>query len=304
MTKNINKKQLAERIWKKWEIIYTKLEWNIIDEVLKYTKNSTIEVEDNITLKYFEAIGKKHSGKIKIQVPFFEEKRMIKQSDERKNIKKAIQIIDNVWREIEKLSNSEKIIWKTEAEVRTIIVTKILELWWAWESFEAIVAFWKNSAIPHHKASDTIIWNGALLIDMWALYKWYCSDFTRTIWVWDKTEDYKEFQKIYTSVAKAHKKACIFAKPWVKGKEIDSVTRKSIEKDWYWEFFTHSTGHWVGINIHEQPWINKKSTQIIEENMVFTIEPGIYLQWKFWVRLENIVFVQKNWVKCSSEIKL
>jgi Xaa-Pro aminopeptidase len=160
---------------------------------------------------------------------------------------------------------------------------------------------------------------------MWALYNWYCSDFTRTIRVWNpsptlplsregenKTSPltrwewggFEEFQKIYNSVKKAHEKAFKFAKPWVTGKDIDNIARKSIEQDGYWEYFTHSTGHGVGLNIHEQPWISKKSENIIQKGMVFTIEPGIYLPWKFWVRLENIVFAEEGGVKCESEVEL
>ena len=324
-TKNIDKAKLRKRIWENLKVTYIHLKWKLTDEILKQTKNSKIKLENNITLKYYEEIKKKHKWDIKISKPFFEKNRIIKQIDEIKYLKKAIQIIDKVWIEIEKQAKSWDIIWKTEAEVRAIIVTKILELWWEWESFEAIVAFWPNSAVPHHKAWETIIWNGPLLVDMWALYKWYCSDFTRTIWIWNpsptlplsregenKTSPltrgewggFEEFQKIYNSVKKAYQKALKYAKPWVKGKDIDSAARKSIEQDWYWKYFTHSTGHGVGLNIHEDPRISKKWNNTIKENMVFTIEPGIYLPWKFWVRLENIVFAQKNWVKCYSEIKL
>jgi Xaa-Pro aminopeptidase len=303
-TKNIDEQKVKEKIGRKLKITYIKFKGKLIDEIIKQTQNSKIELEDNITLKYFETIKKKYKKEIKISPPFFQKQRIIKQTDEKDNIKKTIQIIDQVWKEIEKLIHTWKIIWKTEKEVRAFIVNKILEFSWEWESFEAIVAFWKNSAIPHHTASDTIIWNGPLLIDMGALYNWYCSDFTRTAWVWEKNQDYQEFQKVHQSVKKAHEKALQFAKAWVEAKEIDKVTRESITQDGYWEYFTHSTWHGVGLNIHEEPRINKKSKNTIEENMIFTIEPGIYLPWKFGVRLENIVFTEKDWVKCWSEVKL
>ena len=121
-------------------------------------------------------------------------------------------------------------------------------------------------------------------------------------WVWEHTDDYSEYQKVYDSVAKAHKKVQESAKPGMKAHELDKIARDSISDDGYGDYFTHSTGHGVGLDIHEQPWINKTSDAILKEWMVFTIEPGIYLPGRFWVRLENIVFMGKNWVECVSEI--
>jgi Xaa-Pro aminopeptidase/Xaa-Pro dipeptidase len=338
-TKTLNIKSIQEKIWNTKKIIFIQTKKKLVEEMMEHIWNDDIILENNLTLKYYEDIKKKipspsggrlrRGSQITISSPFFEKKRILKTKEEKEYIKKAIHIIDKVWQEIEQEVKSWKILWKTEKQMRSLIVNKILEHGWEWESFEAIVAFGENSATPHHTAGDTIIWNGPLLIDMGALYNGYCSDFTRTIWItppnlplsgeeknkksspltrgdWGefKEEDYQEFQNIYNSVKKAYQKAFSFAKPWVKGKEIDAQARKSIEEDGYGEYFTHSTGHGVGLNIHEQPWISKKSKNTIQENMVFTIEPGIYLPWKFWVRLENIVFMEKNWVKCESKVSI
>lgn len=301
-TKKLNTKNLLEIIW--WEkkikfIRYEKdLVFNILENIKKHKK---VKIENNITLKYEEKLNNWKLNLV-ISKPFFEEKRIIKNENEIKNIKKAIKIIDNVFEEVIKLNKKWEIIWKTEQQLRWFIITKILEFWWEKESFETIVAFWENSAIPHHKAWKTIIWNWPLLIDMWAKYNSYCSDFTRTIWIWKKTKDFKEFEKIYNIVLWAYKKAFESWKEWIKARKLDKVARKHISENWYWEYFTHSLWHWVWLNIHELPKISENSNEVIKKWMIFTIEPWIYLPWKFWIRLENIVFVWKKWFGVVSKV--
>ena len=152
-------------------------------------------------------------------------------------------------------------------------------------------------------ATDTIIEDGPLLIDMGAKYKGYCSDFTRTFWVGKKTDDYEEFIKVYSSVKKASIKATLWARVGMKASQIDALARKSIIKDGYWDYFSHSTGHGVWLNIHEGPWITQMSDDKIKTGMMFTIEPWIYLPGKFGVRIENIVLAKEERIKCVSKIR-
>lgn len=290
------------------DVFFHQTRWDLVDNLIyECHESNTKKLENNINLKYFENFKNKSDNALSIsQVssvePYFEKKRIIKTPREIEHIKGAIHIIDKVFWEIKKLNKSGKIIWKTEKQIRAFIISKIFEFGGAGESFEAVVAFGKNSAIPHHEAGDTLISNGPLLIDMWAVYNGYCSDFTRTFWVGKETEDYSEWKKIYDSVKKAYYKAFYSAKTWVKAQDIDAKARKSISNDGYGEFFTHSTGHGIGINVHEQPWINKNSDDKIKTDMVFTIEPGIYIPGKFWVRIENIVFAWVERAKCFSEV--
>ena len=300
---SIDLENIKNKSWKE-KILFIKSSWKLTDSIIHNTHDSkTRKVEENITLKYFTELQKKSKNKLEIITPYFEEKRVIKQSNEQDKIRKAIKIIDSVFFAIQDLEKSWTLIWKTEKELRVFIVNKILEFWWSAESFEAIVAFWKNSATPHHTAWNTLISDWPLLIDMGAIFDWYCSDFTRTFWVWEKNDSYHEFQKIYNMVAEAHKKAFQIAQPWLNASLIDTTARNSIIEDGYGEYFTHSTWHWVGLNIHEAPWITKNSKDIIKTWMVFTIEPGIYLPWKFWVRIENIVFAWENWVEGFSKVE-
>ncbi|MCP4523074.1 MAG: M24 family metallopeptidase [Candidatus Gracilibacteria bacterium] len=309
-TKKINKDLITEKT-KISDIYFHKVSGPLVDIMLLTCKSSkNIELEENLTLKYFHEINNKSdlgtSGdpkKTSVIPNYFEKNRLVKSDPEIKKMKKAIEVIDKVSMFIQYLVDTHEIYGKTESEVRNIIVNKILEFGGEDESFEAIVAFGVHSSVPHHTAGDTIIEDGPLLIDMGAKYKGYCSDFTRTFWVGKKTDDYDEFQKVYRSVKKASIKATLGARVGMKASQIDALARKSIIKDGYGEYFSHSTGHGVGLNIHEGPWITKMSHDVIKTGMMFTIEPGIYLPGKFGIRIENIVVAKEERVKCVSKIR-
>lgn len=169
-------------------------------------------------------------------------------------------------------------------------------------SFDPIVAINKNAAKPHAlPTKKRLKLNDLLLVDAGVKYKRYCSDRTCTSNVNFETFNFKreqlfkknKEQKIYDIVFKAQQKAISKARVGMKASEIDKLARDVIEKAGYGKYFVHSTGHGVGLDIHEFPNINSRSDVIIEDNMVFTIEPGIYLPNKFGVRIEDTV-VMKN----------
>jgi Xaa-Pro aminopeptidase len=142
-----------------------------------------------------------------------------------------------------------------------------------------------------------------LLLDAGLKYKRYCSDRTRTIFIGDnismsKNQKFKDRfkQKIYDIVLKAQESAIKKIKPGVKLCDIDKAAREVIEKEGYGKYFVHSLGHGVGLDIHEWPYVNFKNETPIQEGMVFTIEPGIYLPGEFGVRIEDMVMIQNG--KC------
>jgi Xaa-Pro aminopeptidase len=102
------------------------------------------------------------------------------------------------------------------------------------------------------------------------------------------------FHKIYTIVKKAQEIAIAKIKPGVKCNEIDKTARQFIEKHGYGKYFTHGLGHGVGLDVHEMPLLNATSQEIIEEGMVVTVEPGIYLNGRFGIRIEDMVLVKSN----------
>ncbi len=172
-------------------------------------------------------------------------------------------------------------------------------------SFEPILAINENAAKPHALPTKKKLKNKSLiLLDGGVKYKRYCSDRTRTAFF---DEDFsfklnqkfhsKKMQKVYDLVRKAHDKAIAKARVGMRAKEIDKIARDVIEKGGYGKYFVHSTGHGVGLDIHEMPYISSRSDTIIEEGMVFTIEPGIYLPDEFGVRIEDMVVMQGSKAK-------
>ncbi len=164
-------------------------------------------------------------------------------------------------------------------------------------SFEPIVAINANSAKPHAMPTTERLKRGdLLLVDAGLKYKRYCSDRTRTVYAKEgfsfsinQRFKSKKIQKIYDTVLKAHDVAISKARSGMKAKKIDSFARDIISKAGFGDYFVHSTGHGVGLDIHEMPYINSKSDTIIEDGMVYTIEPGIYLPNEFGVRIEDMV---------------
>ena len=227
--------------------------------------------------------------------------RAIKTEEEIKIIEEGVSKADQIYRE---LLNFVK-PGMSELEVRAFIVSRAFALGASGESFPAIVAFGEGSAVPHWETSQRKIGEkGPLLIDMGILYKNYCTDFTRTVYL-GRAED--EFKKVYQIVKDAHLYALEKVKVGVPIGEVDRTAREYIRKEGYGKFFSHSTGHGVGVEIHEYPRVyykGKDSSAPIEEGMVFTIEPGIYLPGRFGVRLENMVVVKGGVGEPLSDIPL
>lgn len=170
-------------------------------------------------------------------------------------------------------------------------------------SFEPIVAINENAAKPHAlPTSKKLKLHDLLLVDAGIKYKRYCSDRTCTSHVDFENFNFKreqkfkneKHQKVYDIVLKAQLNAIEKARVGMKASQIDKLTRDVIDKSGYGKYFVHSTGHGVGLDIHEFPVINSKSDVIIEDNMVFTIEPGIYLPDEFGVRIEDTVVMQNG----------
>ena len=165
-------------------------------------------------------------------------------------------------------------------------------------SFDPIVAFNENSSKPHSLPTDRRLSNGDIvLVDAGVKYHRYCSDRTETfIFQQSKFSSVKMSQKvrkIYDVVLKAHDEAISKVRVGMKASEVDSLARNIIEKAGFGKNFIHSTGHGVGLDIHEYPNISAKSDVVIEDNMVFTIEPAIYIPDFLGVRIEDMV-VMKN----------
>ncbi|WP_096029993.1 M24 family metallopeptidase [Campylobacter lanienae] len=169
-------------------------------------------------------------------------------------------------------------------------------------SFNPITAINANAAKAHALPLDERIKsNDLLLVDAGVKYQRYCSDRTRTAEFKDGFKFTKEQKfsnskqnEIYQIVKEAQNLAIKAVKPGVRACDIDAAARDFIAKNGYGECFFHSTGHGVGLDIHEFPIISPKSTTIIEPGMVFSVEPGIYIESEFGVRIEDVVVVTND----------
>ena len=169
-------------------------------------------------------------------------------------------------------------------------------------SFDPIVAINANAAKPHAKPCNVKLnFKDLLLVDGGVKYKRYCSDRTRTVFIndyvsfsLDQKFSSQKIQKAYDLVRKAHDAAIEKAHSGMTGAQIDSLARKVIEDGGMGDYFIHSTGHGVGLDIHEMPYISARSQTVVEDGMVFTIEPGIYIPKEFGIRIEDMVVMQNG----------
>ena len=156
-------------------------------------------------------------------------------------------------------------------------------------SFETIVASGERSSYPHGRATATKLpKRGFVTLDFGVVVDGYCSDMTRTIHLGKATQE--EFD-VYHSVLEAQEAAVAAIAPGVKTGDVDEVARSILRRDKLDEYFTHSTGHGVGLEIHEGPRIATEQKQVLKRGMVITVEPGAYIPGKFGVRIEDMVLV-------------
>ncbi len=292
----------AKQYSKNCEVIESK---NLIEDAKKILKKSKIKkiVFDPNDFSFATYIKLSEGLKTNfIQKENFSKlKRIIKTDEEIKYLKKASQIGKNGFKELAKyirkngLNQKENFLYFKAIEKLSSYGRYDL-------SFEPIVAINENAAKPHALPTNKKLkLNDLLLVDAGVKYKRYCSDRTCTANInfenlsFKREQKFKskKYQKVYDIVLKAQLNAIEKARVGMKASEIDKLTRDIIEKAGFGKYFVHSTGHGVGLDIHEFPNINSRSDVIIENNMVFTIEPGIYLPNKFGVRIEDTV-VMKN----------
>ncbi|MDI9570804.1 MAG: Xaa-Pro peptidase family protein [Pseudomonadota bacterium] len=159
-------------------------------------------------------------------------------------------------------------------------------------SFPTIVASGPNAALPHARPGNRVLAAGdPVIIDFGAVYRGYRSDETCSLVVGRPDGEYL---KAYAVVKEAHDRAIAAVRAGVSGREIDGVARRHIEERGYGPYFTHGTGHGVGLDVHEDPRLSPLSDQILAPGMVVTVEPGIYLPGRWGIRIEDMVLVGED----------
>ncbi len=273
---------------------------DLYGEALKILKKSKVKKvifdPKEWTVAGFEKLSSQSKVTFKAELDLSHKKRMIKSDEELKILSKAAKLgakaFKNLAKEFKEHGFSENEYTLTHRAKSILSNFGKYEL-----SFDPIVAINANAAKPHATPTDTkLSKNDLLLVDAGLKYKRYCSDRTRTVqadksFTFDTDQKFKrkKIQKAYDTVLKAHDHAIAKARSGMKAKKVDALTRDIITKAGFGEYYVHSTGHGVGLDIHEMPYISTKSDMIIEDGMVYTIEPGIYIPNEFGIRIEDMV---------------
>lgn len=214
--------------------------------------------------------------------------RAVKDEKELEYIAKAAEIADSAFTDI--LNHIKPGV--TEKEIADRLESFMKSKGASGLSFDSIVASGVRSSLPHGVASDKQIEDGDFLtLDFGCIYNGYCSDMTRTIVVGKASDKQK---KIYSIVLKAQLKALELVKPGEICKDIDAAARNIIAENGYADYFGHGLGHGVGLQVHELPVLNPLGDIRLQENMVITDEPGIYIPDFGGVRIEDLIVVKQN----------
>ena len=261
----------------------------IIEEVAiqaKKMKLRTIGFEkDNVSFGLYELYNEKVDAELKPVSGLVEKLRMVKTEDELIILKKAAKIADDAFTHICGFIKPGL----TELEVSTELEFSMRSLGATSSSFSIIVASGLRGALPHGVATNKVINSGDFItLDFGALYEGYISDITRTVAVGEPSAKLKE---IYEVTLAAQELALKEIKPGMTGIEADAIARDYIKSMGYGEAFGHSTGHGIGLEVHEGPALSYRSELILEPNMTVTVEPGIYLPEIGGVRIEDDIII-------------
>ncbi len=214
--------------------------------------------------------------------------RLVKDAEEIASIRKACGIADAAFQHIQLFLQPEAVELDLVMELEFYMRRQGARR----PAFESIVASGPNSAIPHAEPGERRFQSGDFVtLDFGAEVDGYCSDITRTVVIGKASDEQK---RIYQAVLDAQLRAIEAIKPGVKGKDIDAIARQSIADAGYGDYFTHSLGHSIGLSVHDGMGFSQKSEVVLEPGMVFTVEPGIYIEGLGGVRIEDDVLVTED----------
>jgi Xaa-Pro aminopeptidase len=261
----------------------------LLADVLKKYKNKKIGFEsDSITFKQHKEIKKSlPENRLVPTLNIVEGLRAVKYSDETASIEKAVKISDEVFKHI---SGFVK-LGMSEVDIAEEIEYTAKRKGASCIAFDTIALSGSRSSFPHGTPSRDSLKKGIVLLDFGCVFSGYNSDMTRTIFLGKATAKQKE---IYNIVLEAQQTAIESIKLGVKASYVNKAARDYIASKGYGEYFGHSTGHGVGLDVHELPNISGKSDEVLRSGMVFTVEPGIYIPEWGGIRIEDMVQVTDN----------
>ncbi|MCL4208533.1 M24 family metallopeptidase [Patescibacteria group bacterium] len=272
-----------------------------LDQKLKDQSDTRLLIDKNdLVVTEWEALQTLPVKLDKLTHDWLNQQKMSKDEEEIEKMVTAGKISAQTF---EKLKRKIK-IGLTEIEVAELLKEILRKLGSQQEAFPTIVAFGENTALLHHQPTNKKLENNqAILIDFGATVSNYRSDMTRSWWFGPNPDlEYLQISKTINAAYLAGVKA--LQSPEVTAAKIDQATRSIINQAGYGQYFIHTTGHGLGLDIHESPSIYLTNKTLIPNNCVITIEPGIYLPGKFGIRYENTLLLKDAQVFCLTESKL
>ena len=272
-----------------FEIFAERDELTTIAKIAKDMGLSRIGFEDEISVSYYHRMQGAFEGlELVPQTQFVEALRMIKDEAEIETIRKACSVSDRAFHDVLEFIKPGK----TEIEIANFLDFRMRELGAAGLSFDTILARGINSSKPHaHPMHKPVELGEAITMDFGCLYEHYVSDMTRTIYLGHVSDEQAE---IYNTVLKANQALIDQAKDGLGFRDFDKIPRDIIVEAGYGEYFTHGIGHGIGLDIHEEPYFSQTSTEVIKSGMVLTDEPGIYIEGKYGVRIEDDILITET----------
>lgn len=261
----------------------------LLNEAIEEFGITTLGFEEGyLTVAELKVYEEKLNAKL---VPFHDkiyDLRAVKEAWELELMRKAQDITDAAFAEVLTKIHTGM----TEKQLQAELIYCLLKNGADGLAFDPIVVSGPNTSLPHGVAGDRVIQAGDFItMDFGALYQGYCADMTRTVAVGYATE---EMEKVYYTVLEAQKAGIAASKAGVIGKEVDGAARKVIEDAGYGQYFGHGYGHSLGMEIHEAPSPSPSGERAMEENMIASAEPGIYLPGRFGVRIEDVVIFREG----------
>lgn len=218
-------------------------------------------------------------------VGIVEELRMVKTAAEVDAVRAACAAGDAAFEELDSMANSVT----TEAELGWALIDAMRAAGGTAAGWEPIVAIGPNASVPHHRSGSGDIVDGLLLLDYGCEVDGYHSDMSRTVWRGPGRDG--EMERVYEAVRESQAAGVAAVRPGVVAGDVDAACREVLDAAGYLEYFVHSTGHGVGLEIHEAPWVRADSDDVLQEGHILTVEPGVYLPGRGGVRIEDTVVV-------------
>lgn len=280
---------IAKKVVVGFDIIETRTPLAELAKLLNADKVSRLGFDSQVSFAYYQQlVATVKDVTLVAQTNFTEDLRLIKDASEIATIRKACQISDRAFTDVLAFIKPGQ---TTEREVANFLDFRMREYGASGVSFDTIVASGYRSSMPHGRASDKVIAYGeTLTLDFGCSYQHYVSDMTRTIHIGQVTD---EEQLIYETVLAANQALIAQAKAGLSYRDFDAIPRQVIVDAGYGDYFTHGIGHGIGLDVHEFPYFGK-SDETIKAGMVLTDEPGIYLEGKYGVRIEDDIVITET----------